>query len=232
MSEGRRGVAFAAGLTVAVGALAGVVARMTVFVPLDRAASTVEARLGATLVTVLAVLLAGTLLAALTVVPLYAVVSDRFRADDAPWLVVGCLGVVLCLAVGFVAVQPLAGGFADAHADTYGGYAGPHATFAVEERATDSGDLVLEVTHDGGDPLLAERVHVRGEGFADVEGVDHADAGVWRGEATGEVPRRGGPAIVEGDAVTVGVADDCRVGFVHSNGEHYHVVFHHRCGEA
>jgi hypothetical protein len=231
MSAQRRGLAFAAGLTVAVGALTGVLARMTVFVPLDRAASTVEALLGATLVTVLALLVAAMLLASLTVVPLYAVVSGRFRAADASWLVVGCLGVVLCVAVGFVGIQGVAGEFAEATTDTYGGYAGPSAAFEVEERAASDGRVVVRFSHDGGDPLLAENVEVRGEGFTDIEGVDHAGPGAWRGDVSGERPRRGGAAIVRGDAVTVGAAEDCEIRLVYAD-DGVHAVACHRCGEA
>lgn len=230
-AEWRRAAGFAAGLTVAVGALAGVVARMTVFVPLDRAASTVEARVGATLVVVLAVVAAATLLAALSLVPLYGVLSERVASGDVPWFVLLALGGVVCVAVGFVGVQPIAGGFADEHTETYGGAWGPHAEFAAEERTTGTGERVLRITHEGGDRLVADHVHVRGEGFADVGAADQTAPGPWRGAASGERPRRGGAAIETGDAVEVGVAGDCEVRVVYVADGRSGTLFYHECDD-
>lgn len=232
MSDEWRGTLVYPGvLTVAVGALAGVVARMTVLVPLDRSASTVEARLGAGLVVVLVAGVALTLLAAVTVLPAYGLLSDRIRAHEVPWFVLAALGVVVCFGVGFVGVQPFAGGFAEATTDTYGGFAGPHAAFEVEERPADGDRVVVAFTHDGGDRLLAENLEVRGEGFAAVDGVDQQTAGPWRGEVGGERHRRGGRAVVPGDAVTVGAEPDCELRVVYDDGDQAYTTAYHRCGE-
>lgn len=212
MSDDRGPAAgYVAATTVAVGALAGVLAQMTVFVPLDRAASTVEARLGATLVVVLGLAAGLALLAALTIVPLYAALSDRAGGRIVRWVTCGSLAVVVCLGVGFVGIQPVATGFADAHVDTYGGYGGPHADFEVSVDWVGDDRGVVTFTHAGGDPLHAEHVYVRGEGFAEADGADHVGPGVWQGTVSGERPRRGGPAVVDGDSVSVGVKGNCTV---------------------
>lgn len=213
--ERRRALAFAVVSTVAVGALAGVVARMTLLFPMDRAASTVEARLGETLVSLLVVAAAVTVLAAFTVVPLYGTLSERVPGEASKWFAILALGAVGCLAVGFVGIQPFATGFADAHVDTYGGFGGPDADFEVSAEWVGDERAFVTFTHAGGAPVLAEHLHVRGDGFAAIDGVDHQEAGVWRGTVSGERPRRGGPAVVEGDRVTVGVEGDCTVGLVH-----------------
>lgn len=291
MSESHRpALGYAGVVAVAVGALAGVLANATVFVPLDRAASTIEARLAALLV-VGVIVAVGMLYVAVPV----GIGAVRAREDGnwrrhgavataaifgpplfvfgslylAAWLRidmwplvflavallvvtalvgVGSLGklpspdfaewplwplglhiaVVVVFAVGFVAVQPLAVGFVETHTDTYGGFGGPHAVFAVEERATDDGTVVA-FTHDGGDPLVAENIEVRGDGFADVAGVDHTGPGVWNGEVSGQRPRRGGEAVVYGDTVTVGVEADCEILLVY-DGEDPHAISHHTCG--
>lgn len=227
----RRALVYAGASTVAVGALAGVLARMTVLVPLDRTASTVEARVGATLVVLLGLGMGLTALAAFTAVPLYGTLSGRVRSEDVPRLVFLSLGVVGCLAVGFVGVQPFAGGFADEHVETYGGFGGPSALFEVEAEPVGDGTTLVTFTHAGGDPLHADRLHVRGEGFADVDGADHVEPGVWRGTVSGERPRRGGPAVVAGDSVTVAITDDCDVLLVYEEDGDGYVVAGHHCEE-
>lgn len=229
--ERRRAMLFAAVLTVTVGALAGVVARMTVLVPMHRAASTVEARVGATLVTVLGVAVAATVLAVLTVGPLYAVLSDRVRVAPEPSFVLLALGVVACVVIGFVGVQPFAGGFADAHTDTYGGFGGPHADFEVSVDWVGDGRAIVTFTHAGGDPLLAEHVYVRGKGFAAIDGADHQEPGPWQGTVSGERPRRGGAAVVDGDSVSVGVTGECMVGLVYDGDDMGSVIAGYECPE-
>ena len=214
MSDDRRWTRiYVAAVTVAVGALAGVLAQMTVFVPIDPAASTVEARVGATLLTVMGLAVGGTALASVTVVPLFGTLSGRVRNADVPWLLGLSLGGVVCLAIGFAAVQPFAGGFAEAHTETYRGHGGAHASFDVEVEQVDEERAILTFTHAGGDHLPADRISVRGEGFAAVEGVDQQEPGAWEGSVSGERPRRGG-AIIEGDSVSVGVSDECMIRLV------------------
>lgn len=230
--EWRRVAGYAAAVIVGAGALAGTVARMTVFVPMAASASTVEARLGGgRLDSVAAVVLVVALVGVFTVVPLCAVVSERLAKRDAAWLAALCVGGIVVFAVGFVAVQPIAAGFSDVHTERYGGFAGPHAKFAADERLTEDGERVLRITHEGGDRLAAANVRNDGEGFVNVETADQMAAGPWRGAASGERPRRGGSAIVMGDAVEVGVAGDCEVRVVYAQGDESSTLFYHECGD-
>lgn len=64
-------------------------------------------------------------------------------------------------------------------------------------------DGTLDVTFSGGDTVLASELYVRGEGFADVEGVDMIEPGPWAGDASVELG--GEPAVVAGDSVILGV---------------------------
>lgn len=207
----RRALLVAAVTTLAVGGLAGVVARITVLVPMAWSASTIEARLGAALVVVLGVAVAVAFLGSLTVFPLYAAISERVRLASVPWVVFLVIGAVGCVGVGFVGIQPFATGFAEAHTDTYGGYGGPSADFEVSVEWVGDDRAIVTFTHAGGAPLYAEHLFVRGEGFTDVEGVDHTGPGQWQGTVSGERPRRGGAAVVTGDEVTIGVEGDCSV---------------------
>lgn len=76
----------------------------------------------------------------------------------------------------------------------------PYAAFEFDYDEREDGTGVLEATHDGGDRLDPEELFVRGEGFADVSGVDQTSAGPWHGTASGD-----DGAVVSGDSVTVGV---------------------------
>lgn len=293
-ADRERALAYAAGLTVAVGVLAGVLARMTVLVPMDGSDSTVEARIarvlvvgailavavlyvavptavaavrargdgralrhaGAAAVAVLGAPLAfvaatvsveywaapgrvlpvlvgmavvGVLLAALFAAAALDRLPPTLGRLESAWPVALNVLVVVLFVVGFLGVQPFAGGFADAHTETYGGFGGPHAVFEVEEEPAGDGTLRLTFTHAGGDPLHPEHLSVRGEGFADVEGADHVGPGVWQGSVSGERPRRGGPAVVTGDSVTVGVTETCRVGLVYESDDDSNFVAAHDC---
>lgn len=210
--EHRRALIYAGALTVAVGGLAGVVARMTVLVPLDRTASTVEARIGATLVVLLGLGMGLTALAAFTAVPLYGTLSGRIRSDEVPRLVLLSLGVVGCLAVGFVGVQPFAGTIADSQTERVGGYGESAADFGATVERVGEGTAVVTFTYVDGPPLAAESVRVKADDFASVPGVDQQGPGPWHGTVSGERHRLGGRSIVPGDEVTVGVTDDCSIG--------------------
>lgn len=295
-ADRERAFVYAAGLTLAVGVLAGVLGRMTVLVPMDAATSTVEARVAGALVV-------GALLvvAALYVLVPFVVAAVRSRDDGHPlrqagiaivavlgvplsflaamaavefwatpghvvpflvgvaatalllaglvaaatldrlppmldrqtsvWPVALNLLVVVLFAVGFLAVQPFAGGFADGHTDTYGGSGGPHAHFNVSVERVDDDRAIVTFTHAGGDPLGADDVAVRGEGFAEVDGADHAGPGAWQGTVSGELPRRGGPAVVYGDSVSVGVTGECEVGIVYDGADTGSVITWYDCQE-
>lgn len=70
----------------------------------------------------------------------------------------------------------------------------------------------VTITHVGGDAVVPSRLYVRGEGFADASGADMTAAGQWAGAATYEL--EGEPAVVSGDAVTVGVTADHEIAVV------------------
>lgn len=233
MSDDHRwALIYAAALTVAVGALAGVLARMTLLVPMAWSASTVEARIAEVLVGISILGVTAATIAAFTVVPMYGTSSDRIGSGEVPWLVFLVLGAVVLFGLGFVGVQPFAGGFADATTEARAGWGGPAAEFTATERTTGDGERILTITHAGGEPVLAAAVTLRGEGFVAVEGVDQVEPGQWRGTVSGERPRRGGRAIVEGDAVEVGVDDDCEIALRYEHDDYDVTKFYYECGRS
>lgn len=114
------------------------------------------------------------------------------------------LAVLSLFLVGVIGTGVLAPGFGERHTTDVQ----PDVDLVFEERTTDDGRLLV-IEHAGGDPAPVDRLDIRGDGFADVEGADQTAPGPWAGEASGQAPRGGGPAVVEGDTVTVGVTDDC-----------------------
>lgn len=294
-NELKRFLAYATVLTLAVGVLGGILARMTVLIPIDWSDSTVEARVATVLVVGIVVLVALLYVALPIVVALFradedgrwarhgavaigAVVGpplalwgtfygvlDRLppaeqptgllgilflavvvavvlvtmsRLDRLPtvvdwkrpaWPIALNLVLVLLFAVGFVGSQPFAVAFAADHTAEYGGYAGPRAEFQVDTEPTGNDTMLLTLTHDGGDPLHSDRLYLSGEGFADVAGADQTSPGVWQGTVSGERPRRGGPAVVRGDSVTVGVTRDCTVVLRYNGTERSTFVAGHDC---
>ena len=142
------------------------------------------------------------------------------------WVFVLNIAVLGVFSAGVLGAQVAAPGFADRHTtDTQ-----PDVDLEFEERTTDDGRLLV-VEHAGGEPAPVDRLDIRGEGFVDVEGADQTEPGPWAGEATGRAPRGGGPAVVEGDTVTVGVADDC--GFIIGKGPELRgPVEHYDCSES
>ncbi len=67
---------------------------------------------------------------------------------------------------------------------------------------------VLVITHEAGDTVDADALYVRGEGFADVDGVDTTAPGPWAGTTSGEGDVRAG------DETTVGAAPDHEISVV------------------
>ena len=97
----------------------------------------------------------------------------------------------------------------DSPADSTAARETPQVTFDFEYEAGGDGVGTLEITHEGGDSVLRDRVSLRGTGFADVEGVDQTAAGQWQGTASGD-----DGAVVAGDRVTVGAASDYEIAVV------------------
>lgn len=149
--------------------------------------------------------------------------SDR----TPPLAVFGNVGVVLLLvggmAVGGALAAP-AGDLVETHDP-----GSPQIHFEFSTERTDDG-TVLVATHAGGDAVEAERLHVVGSGFADVASADLTEPGVWRGDASGDAAHGDGPAVIQGDAVRVGVSENCDVRLVYRWGDHGTTVARHDCG--
>ncbi|WP_135365365.1 M14 family metallopeptidase [Halosimplex halophilum] len=85
----------------------------------------------------------------------------------------------------------------------------PTVSFGFSYEHAGDGVGTLTVTHEAGDAVPREAVQIRGEGFAEVDGVDQRGPGVWQGSVGGE-----GGSVVAGDSVTVGVASDYEIAVV------------------
>lgn len=107
----------------------------------------------------------------------------------------------------------------------------PAVSFEFTYRATGDDRGVLTITHDGGDAIGADRVTLRGEGFAAVDGVDRSRPGPWTGDTTELSGGRAESVIEEGDAVDVGVADGCTVYVVYEIGSASSTIGKYTCGE-
>ncbi|PSP92610.1 hypothetical protein BRC78_02790 [Halobacteriales archaeon QH_8_68_33] len=84
--------------------------------------------------------------------------------------------------------------------------------FEYEESADGQG--ILTITHQGGDAAAADRVFVRGSGFAEIEGADRTAAGPWQGSASGDDGE-----LFAGDFIDVGVTSDYGIRIVWEAGE-------------
>lgn len=78
----------------------------------------------------------------------------------------------------------------------------PSTPAAQLDFAYDDAEGTVTITHDGGDHLEADRLYVRGEGFADADGADMTAPGQWAG-TIGE-----DGVVSAGDHVVVGVESD------------------------
>jgi hypothetical protein len=144
-------------------------------------------------------------------VSLAAAVWGRSTAAGRP--VALALGVaalaVLAFGVGTTVAVPFAGLSETGH----GGV--PQVMFAYESTETADGTL-LTITHDGGDRVRADRLHVEGD-LAAVSGADQTREGPWNGTTSAAADGR---VVEPGDTVTVGLADaeDCVVRVVYRRG--------------
>ena len=82
----------------------------------------------------------------------------------------------------------------------------PQVAFGFEYESTGDGRGRLTVTHEAGDSVSADQLFLRGQGFADVAGVDQTSQGPWQGEASGD-----GGRVVAGDSAVAGVTSDYQV---------------------
>jgi hypothetical protein len=161
-------------------------------------------------VPVLVALVVGILLS-LVIAVAVAIPWSGESGDGRPFTL--ALGMAALVAVAFVAgttvAAPLAG-LSETRDVNPGGP--PLATFVFEATETADGTR-LTITHDGGDRIGADRIHVEGD-LAAVPGADQARAGSWNGTTSAD----DGARVVEpDDAVTVGLAsaDDCVVRVVY-----------------
>lgn len=124
--------------------------------------------------------------------------SGTFAHVSLLWVVV--IGIVLGSIVGWGATATVVDS-RDVRA--------PVVNFEANYAETAGGGVVT-ITHAGGQPAPSDTLTVDGEGFADVDGVDHMQAGPWNGTASGV-----DGAVIEGDSVTVGVDADCEIRIVY-----------------
>lgn len=105
----------------------------------------------------------------------------------------------------------------------------PAATFAFETTETANGTR-LTVTHDGGDRVPADWVHIEGD-LAAVPGVDRTRSGTWNGTTS---PAADGRVVEPGDTVAVGLADpdDCVVRVVYRDGAVAATLDRYECGSS
>jgi hypothetical protein len=156
----------------------------------------------------------------------FALARSPDDVDRRPPLAVFANLAFVVLFVAGVWLGTVAGGPAGTLVERSDG-AVPQAVFAFSETETADG-TVLEVTHDGGDPIQVESLRIVGEGFENVSGTDRTEPGPWpASEATGP----DGPTVVTNDSVTVGVADDCDIRVViYRRGVVWNTLGKHACG--
>lgn len=148
--------------------------------------------------------------------------------EGVPWFVFANVGLVGVFVLGMVHGGVLAGGVASGLIEQHRvGY--PGVEFEASYAAVDGDRGVLTIRHENGRPTPPGRIHVEGEGFADVESVDQSTPGPWRGE-TSSGPQDG-PVVSEGDAVEVGVQADCRVLVVYRYDSTSTVITEYECAE-
>lgn len=95
-----------------------------------------------------------------------------------------------------------------ASADVSTGDLGPFAVSTTDDDRPeinfgfdyDSEASTVTITHQGGSSVPAERLEIRGDGFADRDGTDQTSSGPWAGAASGQQN-----TVVAGDSVAVGV---------------------------
>ena len=164
--------------------------------------------------------------AGLVAVHRFALARSPDDADRRPPIAVFANIAFVVLFVAGVWLGTVAGGPAGTLVERSDG-AVYKTVFAFSETETADG-TVLEVTHDGGDPIQVERLRIVGEGFENVSGTDRTEPGPWpASEATGP----DGPTVVTNDSVTVGVADDCDIRVViYRQGVVWNTLGKHACG--
>lgn len=148
--------------------------------------------------------------------------------DDRPvWPAFLNIALVVLFLSGMVSGLPLAGVVSE-NVVSHSGHS-PQALFEFEERVTDDGERILNVTHAGGDGVLASRLTIRGEGFSTVDSANQTAPGVWQGTTT---PRNDEEDIVvSGDYVLVGVTSDCRIRVVYEGRTVSSTLAAYECGE-
>lgn len=178
-----------------------------------------------------------TFLAAFAAVVLALVLAFRYalaRGPEAPeegvpWAVFANVGLVAVCLVG-VTVGTAVGG-ATAGLVEQRSMSAPQVAFEINYTSTggNASEGVLTIRHVGGDTVCPSRIYLDGEGFATVEGVDQVRPGVWRGETSTAAGAENQSVVAPGDAVRVGVANDCRVRVVYRYGDTGAVLDEFRC---
>ncbi len=85
----------------------------------------------------------------------------------------------------------------------------PTASFTFDYEETGDAEGTLEVTHDGGDTILASALYLRGDGWENAANADVTDTGQWAGETSSRID--GEPAVAAGDTITLDVTSDYEI---------------------
>jgi len=108
-----------------------------------------------------------------------------------------------------------------ARADVSTGDLGPFAISTTDDSQPeialdfeyDSDAGTVTITHQGGDSVPADRIEIRGNGFAERTSADQSGNGQWAGETSG-----GDSTVVAGDSVVVGVTPSYQLFVLYSSG--------------
>lgn len=155
------------------------------------------------------------------------VVAVSSPEDRPVWPAFLNIALVVLFLSGMVSGLPLAGVVSE-NVVSHSGHS-PQALFEFEERVTDDGERILNVTHAGGDGILASRLTIRGEGFSTVDSANQTAPGVWQGTTTPRNDEEG--IVVSGDYVLVGVTSDCRIRVVYEGRAVSSTLAAYECGE-
>lgn len=131
-----------------------------------------------------------------------------------PWMVFANLGLVAVLLLG-VSVGTVGAGGAVSGLVERQSVSPPMTAFEANYTAGESGRGVLTIRHAGGDAVVRDRLYLRGDGFAAVDGVDQTESGRWRGETSTNSAGEG-PFVTVDDTVRVGVQADCTLRLVYT----------------
>lgn len=147
--------------------------------------------------------------------------------DRSVWPVFLNIALVVLFLSGMVSGLPLAGVVSE-NVVSHSGHS-PQTLFEFDERVTEDGERVVNVSHAGGDGILASRLIIRGEGFSNADSANQSAPGVWQGTTTSRNDAE--DIVVSGDHVLVGVTSDCLIRVVYEGRARTSTLAKYECGE-